>query len=205
MRRKIGMQRAPQEFLGLAQIHAGVMFDVCLGNRHPSHARLVRKIRQPDQPVRVQTAHVAQLVFVLPRGLISIEDQRVGGSVFGVSEFGQLVRDAGLANRRLFRNHVAEGHAVVEGAHFDRHFAAGGIFEIRAHAVVMVAHFARFADGKRVGVVGALWLLAGLAHADAESRLPDELQPQPGRDKQRLAVKVDGVAKVVITALPAAL
>src|SRR5208283_1128195 len=145
------------------------------GNRDPSYAWLVRKIRKRDEPAGVQTAHVAQLILVLPRRLITIEDQRVGGSVIGIGELGEFVGDARLANGGLFGDDVAEGHAVIEGAHFDRQLAAGGIFEIGTHAVVVVPHFVRLACGEGVDVVGALGMLGSLAHAFAQDRLPDEV------------------------------
>jgi len=106
-----------------------------------------------------------------------------------------------LADSWLLGNYVAERHAVIEGAHLDRHLAPGRIFEICAHAVVVVADGARLADRNGVGVVGALRLLAGLAHAFAQDRLPHQVQSQLRCDEQRLAVKVDGVTQVICEAV----
>ena len=196
VRRQICLYIARPKLVFLAQIHARVVVDVGLGNRNPAQPRLFGKKRQPDQPVGVQSAHLSQLIGIFVGGLVPLKNQRIGCRVFSVGEFGELIGNADLAQRRLLGDKVAKGRAVVEGAHFNGQLAAGGIGKVRTHSVVVVAHGTRLANRDGVGFIDRLRLCACEVHARTQGRLTYQIQAQPGRFHQPLAVELDCVTQV---------
>ena len=97
----------------------------------------------------------------------------------------------------MIRHLIAEGNSVVEGAHLDGQLAPGGVFEIGAHSVVVIAHGVGFAHRDRIGLVDAFRVRGQKVHARAQRRLPHEVQTQARRFHQPFAVELDRVAQTV--------
>ena len=85
-RRQVSLDCVGEKRLVLAQIHAGVVVDIGLGNRHPAQPRFLGQKWQANQPVRMQSAHLPQLIRIFPGRLVALQNQRICGCVFGIGE-----------------------------------------------------------------------------------------------------------------------
>ena len=115
-------------------------------------------------------------------------------------EFGQLVDDRDVSERRLFRKFVAEADAVVVGAEDDVQATSWRRFldEADAELVVAVAHEPSLAPGLFPGFIRASLFLALEAEAALELRgiRQDETQPR-FRDYDR-ATPADRIARPAV-------